>query len=264
MLTQTTVPMLRFGVLALAFSVTFASNAFADKITLTGHTDYRDGVGGEFNIRAHDAGGAALLAEALASGYFFAGPSNVAGSANGTMMQASPDTVVGFQTFCLEYNEHISLGGTYDAQIGSAAINGGVGIGGGPTSPRSDPISAGTAYLYSLFATGTLAGYEYANGPTRAADAELLQKTFWYLENERTLAEIGGNNSFLTLAFTALGGEANARADNTLFNVGVLNLSSSSGQHQSQLILRAPDGGVTVILLGLGLGGLAWLRRKAD
>jgi hypothetical protein len=262
--TQRTLPLFRSGFIAIFLLGGFASNALADKITITGHTDYRDGVGGEFNVRAHDAGGAALLAAALGSAYFLDGPSDVAGSANGTLMRASSSTPLGFQTFCLEYNEHITLGGTYDAQIGTAAIRGGVGIGSGPTSPRSDPISVGTAYLYTLFATGLLdAHYTYENGDQRAKDAESLQKAFWYLENERTLAEIGGSNLFVTLALNKFGGEVGARADYTGNSVGVLNLTSSAGHHQSQLIY-VPDGGVTAILLGLALSGLAALRRKAQ
>jgi hypothetical protein len=177
---------------------------------------------------------------------------------------SNASTPLGFQTFCLEYNEYISLGGTYDAEIGTAAIRGGVGIGSGPTSPRSDPISVGTAYLYRLFATGLLDSYyEYQNGAQRAKDAESLQKAFWYLEDERTWAEIGGSNVYVDLALNKFGGEAGARADYTGSNVAVLNLRSSAGYHQSQLI-SVPDGGVTAILLGLALSGLAALRRKAQ
>jgi hypothetical protein len=177
---------------------------------------------------------------------------------------SNASTPLGFQTFCLEYNEYITSGGTYDAQIGTAAIRGGVGIGSGPTSPRSDPISVGTAYLYTLFATCLLdPHYTYENGDQRAIDAESLQKAFWYLEDERTWSQTGGSNTFVTLALNKFGGEVGARADYTGSSVGVLNLTSSAGYHQSQLIY-VPDGGVTAILLGLALNGLAALRRKAE
>ncbi len=253
----------RSSILAAVLLAAFASQSFAGKIKITGHADYRAGLGGEFNVAAYDAGGAALLAASLASGYVGA-LTDVAGTADGAMMKASSNASIGFQTFCLEYSEHISLGGIYDAEIGTAAFGGGVGIGGGPTSPRSDPVSEGTAYLYNLFAKKKLAGYHYANGAARAADAVMLQNAFWYLEHERTLAEIGGGNVFLTLALNKFGGDLNAKANSTKFNVGVINLYSGSVPSQSQLImLPVPDGGVTGVLLGLALSGLALVRRKS-
>lgn len=254
-----TVPMLRSGLLAAALLVGFASNALADKITLTGHPDYRNGPGGEFNVRPADAGGTALIGGAIASGYFLDG--NIAGTANGTKMQADANSVVGFQTFCLEYNETISLGGTYNATIATAAFAGG---GGAAGSPPNDPISIGTAYLYSLFATGALSGYNYTNGSGRAASADQLQNAFWYLEEERTLAQIGGSNVFVNAALAQFGSLANAQANNNAYNVRVLNLTDDSGALRQSQLINLPDGGVTVMLLSLGLGGLALLRRKSN
>ena len=270
MLTQRILPTLRHGVVTTALLAGFASTAFADKVTLTGHTDYRDGVGGEFNIRAADAAGKALLQSILSPYYFEAGGTAVPG-ADGTRMYAGYDGLVGFQTFCLEYNEFIALGETYNAQVSYGAINGGVGgwtpdpDGPGPLR-QIDPVSLGSAYLYTLFATGTLSGYDYSNGMGRAADAEQLQKAIWFLEDERTLSEAGGyGNEFLSAAVTKFGSVAGAKANNNSYNVGAINLWSDAGvDKQSQLIMRVPDGGVTALLLGFGLSGLALLRRKAD
>jgi hypothetical protein len=45
------------------------------------------------------------------------------------------------------------------------------------------------------------------------------------------------------------------------YGVYVLNLTSGTTNNQDQLIL-VPDGGLTVMLLGLGVGGLALISRK--
>ena len=271
MLTHT-LPLLKRGLLATVLLAGIATTADAGQIRISGHTDYRDGTGGEFNVRGHDAAGAALIADALTYGYFFAPGSQTVGSANGTKMFV--DNVLGFQTFCIEMTEHIALDGIYDAQISTGALSGGVGgvdpDGAGPL-PKTDLISVGTAYLYSNFATGQLPTYTYTNGAGRGDDAELLQQAIWYLEDELSLTSSQkAANRFLTNsvygALTLFGdgtgvGVGGAKANNTLYNVGVLNLSSSTGGKQDQLI-NLPDGGVTSMLLGLALGGLAVLRRK--
>jgi VPDSG-CTERM motif len=268
MLTRRILPLLRCGVLATALSAAFASPALADKITVTGHSDYRTGPGGEFNIRAADAAGTAFLSSILPN-YFFAGANNIVGTADGSKMDADGDAntaIIGFQTFCLEYGESISLNTTYNYTVSTAAYAGG---GGASGSPLHDPISIGTAYLYSLFATGGLGsfGYDYSNGAGRAASATQLQNAFWYLENERTLAEIGGSNAFVTLAINQFGGTlagAQANNDTSLYGVRVLNLTSDSGALKQSQLIHVPDGGATLMLLGLGMSGLALLRRKSN
>jgi len=249
------------------------ANAFADTIIITGHADYRAGSGGEFNVRDNPADGSSLIGDPLSRGYVAAG-GTLLGSANGTAMSPSGGLPMGFETFCIEFNEFISLPGTYTASISSYAQYGGVGgfidHDANPSTPTRDYISVGTAYLYSRFAQGLLAGYTYANGGTRAADAVKLQKAIWYLEEEISFSDAGGvANGFLTAAILANGGTVlSARANNTVYNVGVLNLGGDfPNQKQDQLILNnmgfsVPDGGLTLMLMGFGLGGLALMRRK--
>ena len=279
MLPQTTVRVLRFTVLAIAFSATFASTAAADKIQLTGHTDYRDGVGGEFNIKAYDQAGHDLLEDALSPLYTTVN-GTTPGTANGTRMNPGFDLLVGFQTFCIEYNEFIELGGVYEADISDGSIYGGVGGGVDPDGagplPKTDKISIGTAYLYTLFATGSLTGYNYTNGSARESSAVTLQTAIWYLEDEISLTTTQKNsNPFLTGAIGALtmfGGVGGAKADNDfdLYHVKALNLwSTNGGPKQDQLIMvappeRVPDGGATGLLLGLALSTLGGLRRRSD
>jgi hypothetical protein len=89
-----------------------------------------------------------------------------------------------FGSFCLEIHEPVLSGGQkYLVDIDDEALLGGnnygvVGADGG------DPLSDLTAYLYSEFRAGTLAGYNYTPGDDRAASAGALQNVVWYLEDE--------------------------------------------------------------------------------
>lgn len=156
-------------------------------------------------------------------------------------------TVDTFQSFCLENDEFISPNTLYNATVSQAAVNGG---GGGP-SP--DPISRGTAWLYSNFAQGTLSGYDYslAGRTTSAAD---LQNAIWYLEGEG-----GANNAFVALA---IANAVNYSSDNNgFYNVAVLNITDLSGNVKQDMLVATPIP-AAVWLLGTGVVGLVGIRRK--
>ena len=194
---------------------------------------YQSGVGGEFNAYS-----ASL--NPVAMGY---SPLTMANVGHG----------MGFETFCMEYNEHFTPGGTYNYAISQAAIHGGVPGG-------SDPISLGTAWLYLNFAEGTLTGYFTGNRTTNAGQ---LQNTIWWLEGEQ--GDPGNGNSFRNLVLAQFGGSAaNAMADNNgFYGVAVLNLYYLDGTlAQDQLVLDVPDSGTTAVLLGVGLLGLFLFHRK--
>jgi len=164
----------------------------------------------------------------------------------------------GIQSFCLEKNEYISIGKSYNFIENTAAVNGGVG------GPHPDPLSVGSAYLYYQFSQGTLTGYDYSLAG-RAASAGVLQNAIWYLEEE------GGsvNTVIRDLLIHEFGSLDNAKLDNNgKYPVMVLNLTStdSTGKtiyNQDQLVTvaQAPIP-PTVWLLGAGLVGLVGLRRK--
>lgn len=167
-----------------------------------------------------------------------------------------------YASFCLEINEVFSPGVTYNAVLNNAAVNGGTGS---PTV-GFDVLSIGTAFLYEQFALGKLEGFAGTNfkyGDTNWA--EKLQKTIWWLENEHDGADYY-YNYFETLF--SLAGITDPRADYTGSAVKVLNLTEVvDGQiikRQDQLVYlgSVPDGGATVALLGLSMGGIALLRRK--
>jgi len=210
----------------------FGPMASANTMQLT--LDYgsrHSGDGGEFNAYSSDFAPATM-------GY---DPKTIYNAGSGT----------GFETFCVEYNEHFTPGSTLFYGISQGAINGGI-SGGNP-----DFISKGTAWLYLNFAQGTLAGYNYALGPSGNASAAALQATIWWLEGEGS----NPNNTFSTLVMSLPNYLDN---NNGYYGVGVLNLWSDSNHTQpaqDQLML-VPDGGSTVMLLGLGFLGLVVGRWK--
>jgi len=103
--------------------------------------------------------------------------------------------IADFQTFCLELNEGIANNTVYNYSIDAGAIRGGNG-GGNP-----DVVGSETAWLFSNFRRGTLAGYAYGGindvgydgqaGATRLAiendrkrSAATLQHLTWWFEEE--------------------------------------------------------------------------------
>ncbi|MBL9190638.1 MAG: hypothetical protein JNK23_24385 [Opitutaceae bacterium] len=187
----------------------------------------------------------------------------------------SPLVTTGFaagalQTFCLEFSEHISSGSNYNYTIGNAAT-----LGSGGAVNGSDLISAGTAWLYAQFATGTLAGYNYALGAGRTSSNNALQLAFWFLEDETQLIPGYGaynpnTNPFLVSAISHFGTIAGAKADATnSYGTAVLNLTAGQTHKQSQLFYvgppstgSVPDAGASVWLLAGTLVAAIGLRRR--
>jgi len=219
-----------------------AQAAMAGYTVYTGdYGPYQSGSGGEFTLEA--GGSPTSLSWVL--GYYTA---NTKGYSNGSSLNT-------FQTFCIETNEFTGKYTTFDADLSSAAKAGGVG-GGSP-----DPISKGTAYLYSQFAAGTLKDtalnlYDYLG--TRTGDAAALQNAIWMLENE-----IGWNagNKYIAKVLTIFGNQAGAQADSGgLYGVKALNLTLNGAYKQDMLVVTPIPGAVW--LLGSGLLGLLGFKRK--
>jgi hypothetical protein len=232
-----------FLIMAAIFA-SFTQNALADFYAATvgsSYGPYHAGNGGEFTLQANNA-----LASVLA-GY-----------------STEKDTIrtgtnVTFQTFCLERNEYIYSPGSYKAVLNNGSMAGGV----GGAIHEIDPISKGTAWLYSQFAAGTLLGYNYTT-TGRLESAAALQNTIWWLEDELTDQPV---NIFSAAVIGMFGADAkadnNGAASNGGVYVGVLNLTDSYGhRYQDQLVVTNTPIPAAIWLFGAGLVGVFGVRRR--
>ena len=215
----------------MAIGMVWVSRATGLTLTIDRVNGYYDGDGGEFNIAGT--------------------PYNVYYDSKALVYNRYG--VQGFESFCLETNEYVSIPGTYYYDVSSKAIAGGKG-GGSP-----DPISVGTAWLYYQFASGGLSSYAYtdfdcSDGTCRKKSAENLQEIIWYLEDE--IPTYSPSNPFVSSLVGKFGSLNNAKTDNTPggYGVWVLNLygdENKAEKKQDQLV-RIPEP-ATLSLLGLGL-----------
>jgi hypothetical protein len=158
-----------------------------------------------------------------------------------------------FATFCLERTEYVGIypPETYKVyDISNYAIGGGGGAVGG-----KDELDPRTKWLYYTFATGNLATtYGYVKNNTGLYGEGALQLAVWYLENEIT--SVGDGSYFLGLA--NLYGASGANLPVQVMNI----YGPLPGTCPAQSFLVATPEPMTILLIGLGLVGLAGLRRK--
>ncbi|MGO8699205.1 MAG: hypothetical protein ACLQVY_15970 [Limisphaerales bacterium] len=168
-----------------------------------------------------------------------------------------------FQTFCTEIAEEFTPGDSYSVtSIGNNALYAGTG--------KPVPITLGVAYLYSQFAAGTLAGYDYTYGGGRSTTAGALQEAIWYLLGESgdgAALPMTGPNSWVynDLLNSGITGSWKAPADGA-YGVGDMTLNAP-GQAQDQLVMVAVPEPSTMIagalmLLPFGASTMRILRRK--
>ena len=258
----------KFGILALAFAAASVSSAFGTQVTLSPGS-YQSGLGGEFKATVN---GDTL--DSYLSSY--------------SQLSTGDAGANTFQTFCIEYNEHFNWSPiAYDAATSGAAVHGG--------TPTQDTVSVGTGWLYSQFAKGTLSttayGSYFTGTTSRKTQAAMLQNAIWWLEGELLASQSQAANPFILAAEVALGithsatstipnlspyQEGTGLALNTYggktaasFGVYALNLGTSPEfPAQDQLIYlktanqNVPDGGATLLLLGLSLSGMGALQRR--
>lgn len=225
--------------LVLLVAIGLAAPAAAGQIQVgysgSNYGPYQTGSGGEFTLNVYTSG--------LDTGGYATGVTSNIG-VTGT-----------FQTFCIQGTEYIyPYSSTYYAELNAKAMYG------------DDPVSVGTGWLYSQFATGNWQdGLTYNYGANRSTSADLLQKALWWLEGEEGLS-YDASNPYMAAVVAEFGSQTAAKADGG-WNYGVyaLNLwtnSDQTGPIQDQLFYQVPDGGTTLMLLGGALVGLGALRRK--
>ena len=169
-------------------------------------------------------------------------------------------TATSFRSFCLERDEY-TMGGTLDAVISSSASLGGQNL----TSP--DPLSLGTAWLYSRFAQGTLTGYDYNNVTVggRDASAGLLQAAIWALEEETSTPDQSANPYYI--AAMSNGGMADAPAGYLgvyALNITTTNPDQYGANRQDMLYYAVPEPSTWFAGIGaLGLLGVSAFRRSS-
>lgn len=161
-----------------------------------------------------------------------------------------------FNTFCIERNEFLTLGNTYDVTLNSAAVGGGIG-GGSP-----DPLSLGAAWLYSYYSRGIL-----ANFANTQADVSDLQIAIWMFEQELSAGDGTGlydlNNKYYKAAVAA--GQTGANAPVGYLGVQVMNLTENGVKKQDLLVVPEPSTMIAgaLLLLPFGASAARILRRKS-
>jgi hypothetical protein len=146
----------------------------------------------------------------------------------------------------------------------SAIVNGGfetfcdstsTGIQNNPLNGMIAPgdVTIGAAWLYWQFSQGTLSGYDYLNttpggsgNSGRAKSAYALQQALWVLDGQTGGDVVPSAGAYyLNLAYSMFG-------------------NPNGGQTVSQpMLVTVPDGGLTMILLGVALSGLGLVFRKS-
>ena len=238
--------MKKLGIIFLA-CVAFAFAAAANQVQVGYSTSpygpYQTGAGGEFTLNP------------------ITGWLNLSGYVSGTTKDIGVSGT--FQTFCVEGTEYIYPYDTiYNVQLNKNAIWG--------SAPGSgDPISVGTGWLYRQFATGSWeAGlsYDYTN-PGRSgsagSSADLLQKAIWWLEGEENIG-YSASNPYMAAVVNKFMSESGAKADGGwTYGVYAMNLTNPrTGAVAQDQLVYVPDGGLTLMLLCLGLGGVGVVSRK--
>lgn len=196
-----------------------------------------------------------------------------AGNVAPTISDASSTGQPLWTSFCVEYNEEIEFGHTYQATLTTAALGGGQG--GGVNGV--DPLDARTAYLITAFSAGTLAGYNLspsgtnAAGLTRVNTANALQLAIWWIEEEFHVgANVGLTAPELTLAQTFFDASNVAVAPgggwSGLGNVRIMHVETDAGlAAQDQVVITQSPAVVPLppaaVAGGVGLLGL-FVRRS--
>lgn len=178
------------------------------------------------------------------------------------------DKIGKFGVFCVELNEYFTPDRSYTvASISDGAYKGGLA---GQTSKNFDPISRETQWLYYHF---LLKDIQTVTGTTE--NDYQLQLAFWFMENELD-NRVSQNATYFDAYYGARGITTDAEKyvaaaqlaigrGAFLGDVKVMNLIDASGNYaQSQLIGQPVPEPSTMLLVGVGLIGLGFARRRSQ
>lgn len=157
-----------------------------------------------------------------------------------------------FETFCLNQEVLANAGQVYNYVSSDNVIPVPTG------APNPDPIVLGTAWLYSQFRAGSLAGFVYGN----AASANDLQAAIWFLQGNAG----GANNGFVTEAIAAVGINNYLTASGGQYGVFALTLTDATGNYAQPVLGMVPEPSTVVagvlLLLPFGVSTVRILRKN--
>jgi hypothetical protein len=198
------------------------------------------------------------------------------GAFNGSVISGASGTWNNsFQSFCVEYNEHIYLGNTpfLVGGVTNHTVNapGAYGTYSGTEvghTSTQDPISASTAWLFTQFFTTNLSNTSIWGNVSQSTKNTAVQQAIWSMEGEPS-----GSISSLATSYKSLANAAvSSGAWSGIGNVRVLNLYSQdshghytvNAQDQLYMVATVPEPETYALMLaGLALvGGIARRRRN--
>jgi hypothetical protein len=220
------------GAVALMATSTLLANPIMTVGGKSGYGPYQTGSGGEFTIAIGD------WCNILGAGYVPGKTMNVIDTPTGWTAT--------IQTFCVETGEGIAGNTVYNAYASDQSMLTG------------KQLTLGAAWLYHQFQIGELAGYDWTRDPAGVNETQQLQNAIWYFMGAGITDP---NNPFIELGMANGGFDLN----NGTIPVKVLNVWGARNPcepYQDMLVCWVPDGGMTLTLLGLGLGSLAFVSRR--